>query len=393
MKKLGSLIFCFLVPALCYAAESFDLEVYAIRFDSITIGVVDFISTNDQTMNRDETWKIIANDFDFSGKFNVVTSAAFDSVLFDTNNVGIYIDGDYTIEGDQIVVNCYLKDVATQNLIIGKKYKGDLKFARGMAHRYANEIVEMLFGDRGIFESKFVFIRVEGTNKNVVLMDFDGYNQVQLTKGNILNVFPAFSDKNTVLWSSYQRGKPDIYKGTLSDGSSKIFLYGRALHVSPDVSPIDGAVAYACSNTGSLDIYTCAPDGTNVKQLTFHYGIDTSPAWSPNGYQIAFTSDRAGSPQVYVMDSDGANQRRVTFESRYCDSPAWSPKGDKIAFASMGDGYKFDIWTVTPDGEETFKVTEISGSCENPTWSPDGSLIAFTRTIGGRSDLYVVKPD
>lgn len=393
MKKIGSLIFCFLFPVLCLAAESFDLEVYASRFDSIPIGVVDFVSTNDQTMKKDETWKIIANDFDFSGKFNVVSSAAFDSVLFDTNSVGIYIDGDYTIEGDQIVVNCYLRDVATQSLIIGKKYKGDLKFARGMAHRYANEVVEMLFGDRGIFESRFLFIRVEGIKKNVVLMDFDGYNQVKLTKGNVLNLFPSFADKSTVLWSSYQRGKPDIYKGSINDGSSKIFLYGRSLHVSPDASPIDGTIAYSCSDAGSLDIYTCAPDGTDVKKLTFHYGIDTSPSWSPNGYQIAFTSDRAGSPQVYVMDSDGANQRRITFESKYCDSPSWSPKGDKIAFASMGDGYKFDIWTISPDGEELFKVTDMPGSCEYPTWSPDGSLIAFTRTIGGRSDLYVIKPD
>ncbi|MFP4165390.1 MAG: hypothetical protein ACLFQB_04180 [Chitinispirillaceae bacterium] len=393
MKKIGSLIFCFLFPALCLAAESFDLEVYASRFDSIPIGVVDFVSTNDQSMDKNEPWEIIANDFDFSGRFRVVTSAAYDSVLFDTNSVGIYIDGDYTIEGDQIIINCYMRDVATQSLIIGKKYKGDLKFVRGMAHRYANEVVEMLFGDRGIFETRFTFLRVEGSNKNVALMDFDGHNQVKLTNGNVLNVFPAFADKSTILWSSYKRGKPDIYKGSVKDGSSKVFLYGRALQVSPDVSPIDGTIAYGCSKMGSLDIYTCAPDGTGVKRLTFHYGIETSPSWSPNGYQIAYTSDRSGSPQIYVMDADGANQQRVTFESKYCDSPAWSPKGDKIAYAAMRDGYKFDIWTVTPDGEEAFQVTDISGKCEYPTWSPDGSLIAFTRTIGGRSDLYVVKPD
>ncbi len=392
MKRILSILLLS-IPALCLGAEQFDLEVYASRFDSIPIGVVEFQSTTGQTVKDNQPWAVIANDFDFSGKFNVVSSPAFDSTLFASNGIGIYIDGQYTIEGDKITIECFLRDVATRSLIIGKKYKGDLNFARSMAHRYCNEVVEMLFGDRGIFESKLLFVRVEGSKKNIALMDFDGYNQVKLTNNSSLNIFPTFGDNSTVLWSSYQRGKPDIYRGSTTDGTSKIFIYGRALQVSPDVSPIDGIIAYGSSNSGNLDIYTCAPDGTNVKQLTVHYGIDTSPSWSPNGYQIAFTSDRAGSPQIYIMDADGANQRRVTFEGKYNDSPAWSPKGDKIAYASMGDGWKFDIWTVSPDGSNSFKVTSLPGINEYPTWAPDGSLIAFTNTQGGRSDLYVVRPD
>jgi TolB protein len=93
------------------------------------------------------------------------------------------------------------------------------------------------------------------------------------------------------------------------------------------------------------------------------------------------------------MDADGANQRRLTYGSKYADSPAWSPKGDKIAYMSMDKYGKFDIWTIAPDGTNEKKVTTLRGSNEYPTWAPDGSLIAFVNTVGGRSNLYVVKPD
>ena len=374
-------------------AAQFDLDVYASKFDSIPIGVIDFKSSNGKVVTDNKPWEIIANDLDFSARFSVVNRDSYDSAAFIEANVGIYIDGEYTLEGSTIALDCYLRDVATRELIIGKKYKGELKSIRSMAHRYANEIVEMLFGDRGIFESRIVYVQAVESRKNIAIMDFDGHNQVNLTNNDIVNIFPAFADKNNIIWTSYQRGKPDLYRGSIVDGTSKIFIYSKAVESSPDISPIDGSVAYASSKNGNFDIYTCNPDGTNVKQLTVHYGVDTSPAWSPNGYQIAFCSDRTGNPQIYLMDADGANQRRLTFESKYADSPAWSPKGDKIAYQSMDENGKFDIWTISPDGSNPVRVTNLAGNNEYPTWAPDGSLIAFVNTRGGRSDLYVIKHD
>ncbi|HEX3019195.1 MAG TPA: hypothetical protein VHP36_02790 [Chitinispirillaceae bacterium] len=375
--------------------EKFDLEVYASKFDSIPVGVIDFRSSNGKKISETDLqpWKIIASDLDFCGKFSVTSLGDYDSAAFAAASVGIYIDGEYTVEGSQVAVNCYLRDAATRELIIGKKYKGELKSMRAISHRYSNEIVEMLFGDRGIFLSRILYINSSGNKKSVAIMDFDGYNSVTLTKNDVINIFPAFMDTKNILWISYLRGKPDMYKGSITDGTSKIHVYSKAITTSPDVSPIDGTIAYGSSIKGNLDIFTCNPDGTNVRQLTVHYGVDTSPSWSPNGYQIAFTSDRSGNPQVYIMDADGANQRRLTFESKYTDSPAWSPKGDKIAFMSMNENGRFDIWTIAPDGTGLTRVTDIGGNNEYPSWSPDGTLIGFVNTTGGRSDLYTVKHD
>jgi len=393
MKKIFLYMVFILAPALTYAAEKFDIDVYASKFDSIPIGIINFKPANGAAIKDNLPWEIIANNLDICGKFSVITNPIFDSILFVDNNVGIYIDGQYTVEGSQISVECNLLDVDTRSLILSKKYKGELKFLRSMIHRYSNELVEMLFGDRGIFESRVLFVKADGAKKNIAIMDFDGHNRSTLTNSDIINVFPVFADKSTVIWTSYARGKPDLYKGSIKDGSANVFIQGSALTVSPDVSPIDGTVAYASSQTGSLNVYTCAPNGSKQRQLTFTPGINTSPNWSPNGYQIAFTSNRGGNPQIYIMDADGANQRRVTFEGKHNAEAAWSPKGDKIAYASMGENYQFKIWTVSPNGTDARMVADLAGSNEYPTWSPDGSLIAFVNTRGGRSDMYIVRPD
>ena len=373
-------------------AQKVHLETYASGLDSIPIAVVQFRSLNNDPVKKNKPWEIIANDLEFSGRFSVMKCEKVDSAEFIKKGIGIFIDGEYSIEGSNIVMECFLHDASTLELLVGKKYRGVLKYLRNMSHRYANMILDMLFGERGPFESKIVFVKDKGTTKNLYIMDYDGYNQKRLTSQGQVNVFPAFIDSNTIIWTSFLRGKPDIYKGSISTGSFSIFVYSRYVETSPSSTPIVDKIAYASSKKGNLDIYTCDRNGKNRKQLTFRRSIDTSPTWSPSGYHIAFTSDRSGQPQIYVMDADGANTRRITFEGSYQDSPAWSPKGDKIAYSSLRDG-KFDIWTVNPDGSEPARVTANPGNNEYPTWSPDGSHIGFVSKRGGRSNIFCIRPE
>jgi len=374
-------------------AEKIKLEAYASGFDSIPIAILQFRpSSGSSAIEKNEPWKIIANDLAFSGRFDVTRVSKVDSSIFAEKNIGIFVDGEYTIEGNTVMMDCYLHDAFSMDLLYGKKFKGPKKYIRSMAHRYANQLMEMITGDQGPFETKILFVREKSGVKNLFLMDYDGFNMRQLTQSKTMNIFPAFLDSSHIIWTAYYRGKPDLYKGSISSGDFAIFVYSRFVETSPAVSDITGKVAYASSKKGNLDIYSCDSDGSNTKQLTFHYGIDTAPCWSPNGYQIAFTSDRSGQPQIYVMDADGVNTKRITFEGRYQDSPAWSPNGELIAYSSMHKG-KMDIWTIQPDGTEAKQITTCPGHNDAPTWSPDGSHIAFVSDRGPNSDIWVVRPD
>jgi TolB protein len=388
------LLIALLGPGCKGHAEKFNLNIYAGHYDSIPIGVVDFKSTGVGLLPGALPSSVIASDFDLCGRFQVVRKPSFDSAAFASQSVSLYVSGDVSQSGKEIVFTCCVNDIGAQAPLFKKQYRCPAAQVRTTVHGFSNELYTMLFGDKGIFLSRILYVKAAGGEKNIAIMDFDGYNCRQITAGKVLCLFPAFADSTTFVFTSYLRGKPDIYREALVGGKPAVIAASRGIQVSPDVSPIDESVVYASSVKGSLDIYTCALDGSGKKQLTFGGGsIQTAPCWSPSGYQIAYTSDRSGNPQIYVMDADGGNQHRITHVSGYCDAPAWSPKGDKIAFTSMAPSGKLDIWAVSPDGSGEMLLTKGAGHHEYPAWSPDGMLIGYIGRTGGRSDFFVMKPD
>lgn len=334
---------------------------------------------------------MLAADLEFSGRFIVHHIPKPDSAYFAVNNIPLYVDGEYVITGSSLDCECALRDAHTGAKLYSNSFHQDLRHARAIGHRLADQLVEMLFSDRGIFESRILFVKAEGQGKNIMIMDWDGENQRQLTTGNTLNLFPAFIDSNSFLWTSFLRGHPDIFKAAIGGKASSI-ASTRAIETSPSYCPVTGSVAFASSRDGNMEIYTCNLDGSGIKRLTHAKSIETSPCWSPNGYQLAFTSDRDGQPRIFVMDADGANVHMLTQDGGYQDSPAWSPKGDKIAYHSNITG-TFQIWIANVDGSNPVQVTTMQGNNEYPAWAPDGDHLAFSSERGGKRDLYAVRID
>lgn len=388
--RLMMIVLCLPVLTGELHARMTDLQIYASKFDTVPIAILPFRSTGGGTLTNDEPWKVLADDLEFSGRFKVLRSAKVDSARFVEHGIGIFVDGEYAVKGNTVELDCYLHDVMSMDLVLGKKYRGRKKYVRNMGHRYANQLVEILFGEQGIFETRVLFVKDQGHIKNLHIMDFDGHGRRRLTGTKTVNIFPAFVDSTRIIWTSFLRGKPDLYLGSVASGKSSIFVYSRFVETSPAVSPVVGKVTYASSRPGNLEIYTCNLDKSDVTRLTFKGSVDTSPCWSPTGYQIAFTSDRSGRPQIYIMDVDGANTRRLTFKGKYQDSPSWSPRGDRIAYSSYNEG-RYDIWTIKPDGSEPQQITDMTGNSVYPAWSPDGRHLVFANERGNRSDLYMVR--
>jgi TolB protein len=372
--------------------EKVHLESYATSPDSILIGILPFSTQSGPIGQSVEPGTIIGDDLNFSEKFLVINAQTGDSLIFSQSNAALYIAGRYDLKKGQIRVDCFLRDAHTHEQLVGRQYSGEIKLIRTMMHAFSNEMIGLLFNAPGIFLSKMLFVKDMGNIKNIMIMDYDGFNQRQIISNKSINVFPAFIDSTAFVWTSFQRGHPDIFKASIATGISVALVSSRFNQTSPSVSPIDGETVFASDRNGNMQLYVCDADGSGLRRLTFNEAIDISPCWSPDGYHIAFISDREGSPQIYFMDKDGDNTRRLTYQGNYQDSPAWSPRGDKIAYMSMGGGV-FDIWTIGPDGSNPTQVTSGPGSKENPAWSPDGSYIAFSNHINDKTDIYAIRPD
>ncbi len=284
-------------------------------------------------------------------------------------------------------------DLGTGESVLRRNYTGSRPEMRHAMHRFVDDVLEAVTGDRGVAETRIAFVRRSGRTEELWLADYDGEGAVQLTHDHSIALSPAWAPWGSeICFTTYKRGNPDLYLFDLRRGASYPFSTRPGPNSAPCYSPDGKWIACTLYRDGNAEVYLISRDAQTSRRLTRNARIDTSPSWSPTGREIVFTSDRSGSPQVYVMDVDGLNQRILTTEGTYNDSPQWSPKGDRIAYAARHDGV-FDVVVMNADGSSPVQITYGAGHNENPRWSPDGRKIVFSSTRGGARQIYLMNPD
>jgi TolB protein len=304
----------------------------------------------------------------------------------------LLVRGEYSIKGDNLTVEFRLFDVLNRKMMTAKRFLGKTKDLRFFAHSFADEIMLVVTGEKGCFTTHIAYVSRQTGNKEIVIMNWDGHDQVQLTRNGSINLNPDFSpDGREILFTSYKRRNPDLYKRALSSTVEVPVSNRKGLNITGTWAPDGSRIALALSKDGNSEIYTLARDGSRPTRLTVNHAIEVSPVWSPDGSRIAFVSDRLGKPQIFIMNADGGNVRRLTTAGGYNVNPRWSPKGDKVAYARM-QGSGFQIYTINTDGTGDTQLTS-AGSSENPAWSPDGRFITFSSKRGGVEAIYVMRSD
>lgn len=143
--------------------------------------------------------------------------------------------------------------------------------------------------------------------------------------------------------------------------------------------------------TNDFDIFTMAPNGSNVIRVTESADDETQPAWSPNGKRLAFVRyDEPGRAHIFVTDPGGP-EIQLTFGDTVDEAPAWSPDGRFIAFQRSGLDQGPRVFLLDLEGYQVRPhrlIAEPGTSFEAwPTWSPDGKQIAF---VGSDATIFVV---
>ncbi len=397
------------------------IDIRSPSFRKFPIAIYPFkapISPSGDSKLGEQTTEILSNDLSFSGFFALLDPSAFlentgralpgrspsgpgqglagtsaQSIDFRRwANIGAeaLVLGEVTAKDRSLILEARLYDVVKKELIVGKRYIGEITDLSRMVHRFADEIVFALTGEHGLFQTKIVYVSKATGNKEIYLMDFDGRNGKQITHHQSICLSPRFSpDGKKIAFTSYKGGNPDLYIKDLRTMEERRVSHYPGLNISPAWSPDGQRLALTLSKDGNPEIYTIRPDGSEILRLTNHPAIDVSPAWSPDAKKIAFVSNREGNPQIYIMDANGQNIRRLTFEGAYNTHPAWSPRGNRIAFDALIDG-NHNICTIQPDGSDFRILTANLNRCETPSWSADGRHLVFSSTQDGGPHIFLM---
>ena len=158
------------------------------------------------------------------------------------------------------------------------------------------------------------------------------------------------------------------------------------------------------ANGDLKEIFTMAPDGSDVRQVT-HLGFYAGqPTWSPDGRWIAFTSDGGNYPTtqgIYVIHPDGTGLRRVVAlpagpRSAWLDAPRFSPDGTQLAYTFFEGGkptpapwsWKGEtssLWFVDLDGTPAHQVVAPGQKVGDADWSPTAATSCSSRRATTRA--------
>jgi dipeptidyl aminopeptidase/acylaminoacyl peptidase len=107
----------------------------------------------------------------------------------------------------------------------------------------------------------------------------------------------------------------------------------------PRLSPDGKLVAFTAQtvdveqNTRPRQIFIVPLDGGAAQQITAS-GDNDRPRWTPDSSRIVFISTRSGSSQVWSMNPDGTNDRQITFLPTGANGVLVSEDGHRIVFLS-----------------------------------------------------------
>jgi Tol biopolymer transport system component len=115
---------------------------------------------------------------------------------------------------------------------------------------------------------------------------------------------------------------------------------------SPDWSPDGTTIAFEIFDGRSWDIYTVHPDGTGMRPLADSPGDEIQPVWSPDGSLIAYmespqgsdgAGDNTGTYDVYTSRPNGTEVTRVTMDAGGAGgSLTWQRLPDGVEVSQAG---------------------------------------------------------
>jgi len=139
-------------------------------------------------------------------------------------------------------------------------------------------------------------------------------------------------------------------------------------------------------------VYTVRLDGTDIRRIN-SLGADACSYYFPDGQRLIFTSTRdnprlprgdysdpanypAGA-ELYTCRPNGSDLKRLTRNKLYEAEVSISPDGQWVLFGRMIEG-RMDLWRMRPDGTEEFQITNTPDLQEGGAfYRPDSRHIIF----------------
>ena len=222
---------------------------------------------------------LLMRDLDFTGYFQIINSKGYlgrpdepgsiDFNAWTLTGADLLVKGTYIQDGSQLKMEMRLYDLLQGKLILGKEYLVPAQDYPKAVHRFADDILFLLTGERGPFQTKIAFISTTSGKKEIYSADFDGSNFKRLTNYNSITLTPRWSPRgDEIAYTSYKDGTPALYLLHLPGLQSSKISSRPGVNITPAWYPDGESLAVALNHKGQF------PDPPVEPQWNLHPPTD-----------------------------------------------------------------------------------------------------------------------
>jgi len=210
----------------------------------------------------------------------------------------------------------------------------------------------------------------------------------------------------------------EIFLSDTSGNIVKQFTKNNFYDAEATVSPDGKKVVFTSNRSGDLELYTMNIDGSEVKQVTSTIGYDGGAFFSPDSRRLVFRASRPTTSEeineykdlmaqglvaptdmeIYTCAIDGTDMKQITKLGKANWAPYYHPSGKKIIFSSNHEtarGFPFNLYMINTDGTGLERITHDKTFDAFPMFSYDGRHIVFSsnRNNGGTNSTNLFIAD
>jgi tricorn protease len=245
-------------------------------------------------------------------------------------------------------------------------------------------------------DNRLYTIPVEGGLPTALPMPYSGAG-VLSPDGRQVLYSPLFRDFRA--WKRYQGGwAEDLWMFDLASHDARNVTNDPMTDRDP--MWIGDRIYWASDRSGTLNLYSAKPDGSDLTALTHSTTWDVRWPSADQVGQIVYELNG----ELHVFDTRGGADRKLDIlvpddglaarphhqsVARFVEDFALSPNGARAVFTARGD-----VFTVPAEHGPTRNLTHSSSAHDKAArWSPDGRKIVFISDLSGEEELYLIDQD